>query len=303
MVVRGRRGSSSDCGLLVLTGLVLSFAACTRDNPAFKESSSRGESSESSTSSSESSTGTTDASSTSTSEESGSGVDPLCEDFPPPYPIVTYFKNVTNTLQLECSTYHGNYFFVGGSTETELLLAGPCDEGCQNCSPNELAFGLEPSGMSETTEDNAQCVYIAAEGAAPNPSLDPSHCYFNRVSFWASPGPEQPLLVVSTDGVVPDALAQVAGPNGAPFSVSISKDTQCTCDAVAWCCEDANPPTTYKLNPSGSGEWAYPSDTIEFMWGDLAFEFLNAQSHNSGECDVPSSITWVAQMQDPATGP
>jgi hypothetical protein len=295
---------------LTLAALV-ALSACTRDNPAFRESNGSGESgtSDASTSPSDETTTGSDAEVSSTTEPSSdsteeTGGDPMCMDIPEHFDFLAYFAtDSSQSVGVDCSIYAGNFFFAESLSETELHLTGPCDEGCTQCGYNDIAFGFEPAGEGEEPNGDAQCVYVAAEAPAVGSVDDLAHCYFKRVAFWGAPGPETPLLVVSGDGVVPESLSEIPGPGGLPFGVSVAKDIQCECGDVEWCCEDAAPPTTFKMLPTGTSEWAYNDEMVELQWGDLTYEFINARAYDSGHCEDPQSLTWVLQIQDPSSSP
>ena len=213
-----------------------------------------------------------------------------------------YFRNDTTQLTLECSTYHGNYWYAVGSSSNELLLTGPCDGDCAQCGANEVAFGFEPEGMGEEPDSDTQCLYIAAEQPIADPDPTLGSCYFNRATFFASPGPAEPLLVISADGGVPEILNGIPGPTGNNLSVAVTKDLQCECSDVEWCCAETAPPETYKLLPSGASDWVYMGESEFFDWGQFSYEFINARSYRSGECDLPTALTWILIAEDPNSG-
>jgi hypothetical protein len=262
--------------------LVLFACACTRDNPAFGES----------TSTAATTTDGDDTSTTRTTDvESGEGQeapDPVCELQPGvPLEIDLGPAGCADTPETY-DRYHplvsidGSTLFVG----TCPLDSVGCSDQCESDIPTPLSFA--PLDLTNIAAPD-DCLHIQARRLNPS---NPDLCRFQSVVIEsANTGtPPRPLMVgrnASGVGLPPinDASPLVG------FDPALVHVESCACaDFPSECCDGVEP-TVYALG-IGQQDVVHIGETALLESPDGSYAFTTLDAFQPGECGKPRQEAW-----------
>lgn len=265
--------------------LVVFATACTRDNPAFDESTGTA------------GTTTDDPTTTTLSSadvESGEGQeapDPAC-DLQPGVPLEIDLGPAGCADTPESYDRYHPLVSIEGST----LLVGTCPQGSTGCSdqceiavPTPLSFSpLDLSGIALPGD----CLHVHAR--RQNPS-NPDACRFQTVTIEATDvSTRRPIMLGrNAPGVVlppVDTTSPLVGFN--PVLVHVES---CSCaDFPDDCCDDVAT-TVYGLDIGGqSGEQniVHIGETVPVVFPNDTYAFTTLDAFQLGECNKPTQEAW-----------
>jgi hypothetical protein len=263
--------------------LLCTFAmtGCTRDNPAFEDSTGTGE-----TTASDSDSTTL----TSVDVESGSEqetVEPVC-DLEPGVPLKIDLGPNSCADYPEAYDRYAPLVMIEGDTlwvGTCDVLANTCDpDACETQFPIPLTFEpLDLTGIAAPGD----CLHIHARRALPT---DPVNCHYQSVLIDADNGlTRRPVLIGRNDpGIALPPIDNTSPLFG--FSPTLTFVESCSCaDFPDECCGDAVT-TEYALNIGQQLVHIGETVTIDFPNEDYNFTTLDA--FQLGECGKPTQEAW-----------